>query len=42
MWTIESAWVVPYGVFWIWLLTVAERFLMGRDVRAASAAAGPA
>ena len=40
VWTIESAWVVPYGVFWIWLLTVAVRLVMGRDVPAASAAAG--
>ena len=39
VWTIESAWVVPYGVFWIWLLTVAVRLVMGRDVPAASAAA---
>jgi hypothetical protein len=42
VWTIESAWLVPYGVFWIWLLTVAVRLVMGRDVPAASAAAGTA
>ena len=40
VWTIESAWVVPYGVFCFWLLTVAVRLVMGRDVPAASAAAG--
>ena len=38
LWTIESAWVVFYGVFWVWLLTVAVRLVMGRDVPAASAA----
>ncbi len=38
VWTIESAWIVFYGVFWIWLLTVAIRLVMGRDVPVASAA----
>ena len=38
LWTVESAWVVFYGVFWVWLLTVAVRLVMGRDVPAASAA----
>jgi len=37
LWTIESAWAVFYGVFWVWLLTVAVRLVMGRDVPAASA-----
>jgi hypothetical protein len=41
VWTIESAWFVPYGVFWIWLLTVAVRLMMGRDVPAGSAAERP-
>lgn len=39
VWTVESAWVVPYGVFWTWLLTVAVRLVMGRDVPVAEAAA---
>lgn len=42
VWTIETAWVVSYGVFWIWLLTVAIRLVMGRDVPAASASTGAA
>ena len=42
VWTIESAWIAPYGVFWVWLLTVAVRLVMGRDVPAPSAAAGHA
>ena len=36
VWTVEAAWFVPYGVFWTWLLTVAVRLVMGRDVPAAS------
>ena len=42
VWTIESAWIAPYGLFWIWLLTVAVRLVMGRDVPAVSAAVAPA
>ena len=38
VWTIEAAWVLFYAVFWIWLLTVAVRLVMGRDVRAVGAA----
>jgi hypothetical protein len=38
LWTIESAWVVFYGVFWVWLLTVAVRLVMGRDIPATGAA----
>jgi hypothetical protein len=41
LWTIEPAWIVLYGSFWIWLLTVAVRLVMGRDVPTAGAAAGP-
>jgi hypothetical protein len=36
VWTVESAWFVFYGVFWVWLLTLAVRLVMGRDVPAAS------
>jgi hypothetical protein len=42
VWTIESAWFAPYGVFWVWLLTVAVRLVMGRDVPPASVASGSA
>jgi hypothetical protein len=38
VWTVESAWFVPYGVFWTWLLTIAVRLVMGRDVPAPRAA----
>jgi hypothetical protein len=38
VWTIESAWFVFYGIFWVWLLTVAVRLVLGRDVRAAGSA----
>ena len=41
VWTIESAWVLLYFLFWAWLLTVAVRLVMGRDVPAGSATAGP-
>jgi hypothetical protein len=40
VWTIESAWFVLYGVFWIWLLTVAVRLVMGRDVPVANVTVG--
>jgi hypothetical protein len=40
VWTIESAWFVFYGVLWIWLLTVAVRLVMGRDVPVAKVTAG--
>jgi hypothetical protein len=42
VWTIESAWFALYGLFWIWLVTLAVRLVMGRDVPGARAAAGPA
>jgi hypothetical protein len=42
VWTIGSVWTVPYAVFWLWLLTLAVRLVMGRDVPSARAAAGPA
>lgn len=38
VWTIEPAWIVFYAVFWIWLLTVAVRLVMGRDVPVSAAA----
>ena len=37
VWTIETAWVACYGVFWVWLLTIAVRLVMGRDVPAHTA-----
>lgn len=34
VWTIETAWVICYGVLWVWLLTLAVRLVTGRDVPA--------
>jgi hypothetical protein len=33
VWTVESAWIVFYAIFWVWLLTLAVRLVLGRDVR---------
>jgi hypothetical protein len=41
VWTIESAWLALYAVFWIWLLTVAVRLVVGNDVPAPGDAPGP-
>jgi hypothetical protein len=42
VWTIEPAWIALYGVFWVWLLTLAVRLVMGRDVPTVGAAGVPA
>ncbi len=42
VWTVESAWIAFYFVFWIWLLTIAVRLVTGRDVPVVSEAAEPA